>query len=202
MGANRAYGLASCLLVLSFGMIWRMVESPVEVAGYLAPVSPACCSRSASILTDYFCARCWPAEPWWRFDADSGKRSWSLVGIGAVSGASMVIYLPIIRQGSVYLPLIRIPFFDLSALWHGLGDALAARSSADPFGANGPQIWFWVELAVGRSQSSPSQCSGGAGIRRRIRGRARRVPPRPEPISRCSVSSACFLESRGVSYFW
>ncbi len=35
VGANRAYGLASCLLVLSFGMIWRMVESPVEVAGSL-----------------------------------------------------------------------------------------------------------------------------------------------------------------------
>jgi hypothetical protein len=28
MGANRAYGLASCLLVLSFGMIWRLVELP------------------------------------------------------------------------------------------------------------------------------------------------------------------------------
>ena len=28
MGANRAYGLASCLLVLSFGMIWRTVELP------------------------------------------------------------------------------------------------------------------------------------------------------------------------------
>ena len=33
VGANRAYGLASCLLVLSFGMIWRMVESPSQVAG-------------------------------------------------------------------------------------------------------------------------------------------------------------------------
>jgi len=27
-GANRAYGLAACLLVLSFGMIWRVVELP------------------------------------------------------------------------------------------------------------------------------------------------------------------------------
>ena len=27
VGANRAYGLAGCLLVLSFGMIWRIVES-------------------------------------------------------------------------------------------------------------------------------------------------------------------------------
>jgi hypothetical protein len=28
VGSNRAYGLASCLLVLSFGMIWRMVVLP------------------------------------------------------------------------------------------------------------------------------------------------------------------------------
>jgi len=28
VGANRAYGLASCLLVFSFGTIWRMVELP------------------------------------------------------------------------------------------------------------------------------------------------------------------------------
>ncbi len=28
VGANRAYGLAGCLLVLSFGKIWRVLESP------------------------------------------------------------------------------------------------------------------------------------------------------------------------------
>src|ERR1051326_3294593 len=28
VGANRAYGLASCLLVLSFGKIWQVLESP------------------------------------------------------------------------------------------------------------------------------------------------------------------------------
>src|SRR6476469_6763177 len=28
VGANRAYGLAGCLLVLSFGKIWRALESP------------------------------------------------------------------------------------------------------------------------------------------------------------------------------
>src|ERR1044071_1598933 len=30
VGANRAYGLASCLLVLSFGTIWRGLESRSE----------------------------------------------------------------------------------------------------------------------------------------------------------------------------
>ena len=30
VGANRAYGLAGCLLVLSFGKIWRILESPTK----------------------------------------------------------------------------------------------------------------------------------------------------------------------------
>src|SRR5437667_481318 len=30
VGANRAYGLASCLLVLSFGKIWQLLESPTK----------------------------------------------------------------------------------------------------------------------------------------------------------------------------
>src|ERR1043166_8922337 len=30
VGANRAYGLASCLLVLSFGTIWRILESQTK----------------------------------------------------------------------------------------------------------------------------------------------------------------------------
>src|SRR5947208_9449249 len=30
VGANRAYGLAGCLLVLSFGKIWRVLESPTK----------------------------------------------------------------------------------------------------------------------------------------------------------------------------
>ncbi|HTG29549.1 MAG TPA: hypothetical protein VK818_15125, partial [Methylomirabilota bacterium] len=38
------------------------------------------------------------------------------------------------------------PSFDATTLWEGLGDALAARSSANPDGANGPQIWIWIAL--------------------------------------------------------
>ena len=83
----------------------------------------------------------------------------------------MVIYLPIIHRGSAFLPLIQEPFFNSSAVWYGLCDALAARSSANPDGANGPQIWIWIELLLARSQLSPSPCSGHADVRRRIRRR-------------------------------
>ncbi len=73
-----------------------------------------------------------------------------------MSGASMVIYLPVIHRGSPYLPLIREPFFNPSAVWYGFCDALAARSSANPGGANGPSrsgsglsfCWRGVIVAV------------------------------------------------------
>jgi len=43
---------------------------------------------------------------------------------------------------------LRSPFFNTATLWNGLGDALAARSSANPSGANGPQIWIWIGLLL------------------------------------------------------
>jgi len=77
------------------------------------------------------------------------KILWTMVGIGLLAGASLFVYLPaIFHQGSKYLPFWRSPFFDAATLWNGLGDALAARSSADPDGANGPQIWIWIGLLL------------------------------------------------------
>jgi len=54
--------------------------------------------------------------------------------------------LPIFHQVPEYPSFVRSPFFDARTLWNGLRDALAARSSANPDGANGPQIWIWIVL--------------------------------------------------------
>ena len=147
LGANRAYGLASCLLVLSFGMIWRMVEFPsrsrVLGAGLVCFFFAHCIYYDVTFLCAMLAGGAMVAirrRQW--------KALWALVGIGVVSGASMAVYLPIIHRGSAYLPIIRAPSFDPSAVWYGLCDALAARSSADPGGANGPQIWFWIGLLL------------------------------------------------------
>jgi len=69
-----------------------------------------------------------------------------MVGIGFVAAASLLIYLPIIHRDSEYLSFVRAPFFDAATIWNGLGNALAARSSAESEGANGPQIWIWIAL--------------------------------------------------------
>jgi hypothetical protein len=150
VGSNRAYGLASGLLVLSFGMIWRMVELP---------------SRSRVLLAGLACilfAHCVYYDVVFLGAMLSGaamvvirRRQWKtlgvLAGIGAVSGASMAIYLPIIRRGSVYVPMNQYPSFNFLTLWNKLGAALTARSSAHPDGPHGPEIWLWVVLLLGGS---------------------------------------------------
>jgi hypothetical protein len=150
VGANRAYGLGSCLLLLSFGMIWRMVESPsrprVLWTGLVCLLFAQCVYYDAMFLCAILAGAALVAirrRQW--------KTLWALAGIGAVSCASIVIYLPTVHRGSVYLPIIRQPFFDPSALWYGLCDAVAGRSSTGPGGANGAQAWLWVELLLGGS---------------------------------------------------
>jgi hypothetical protein len=81
------------------------------------------------------------------------RRQWKalglLAGIGAVSGASMMIYLRIIRRGSVYALINQDSSFNCSIPWHKLGEALTVRSSAQPVGPNGPEVWLWVMLFLG-----------------------------------------------------
>jgi hypothetical protein len=150
VGANRAYGLASCLLVLSFGLIWRMMESPSKWrmlwAGLVCILFAHCVYFDVVFLCAMLSGGALVA-----IRRGQWKTLGALAGMGAVSGASLAIYLPIIRRGSVYVPMIRQPFFDSSAIWYGLRNALAARSSGNPGGPNGPQVWLWVALLLGGS---------------------------------------------------
>ena len=147
VGANRAYGLAGCLLVLSFGKIWRLSEFPTRSrilsAGFICLLFAQCVYYDVIFLGAMLAGGALVAirrQQW--------KILWAMAGIGLVTGASLLIYLPIIRRGSEYLPFIRSPFFDVATLWNGLGDALAARSSANPDGAVGPQVWIWIALLL------------------------------------------------------
>jgi hypothetical protein len=76
------------------------------------------------------------------------KIVWTMAGIGLVAGAFLFIYLPIIHPGPEHRSFVQSPFFDAATIWNGLGDALAARSSANPAGAKGPQIWIWIGLLL------------------------------------------------------
>src|SRR5205814_476839 len=143
VGANRAYGLASCLLVLSFGTIWRILDSPttsrILSAGFICLLFTQCLYYDVVFLGAMLAAGALVAirrRHW--------KILWTMAGIGLVAGASLLIYLPTFHRLPEYLPFWRSPFFRAATIWNGLGDVLAARSSASNAAANSPQLWIWV----------------------------------------------------------
>jgi hypothetical protein len=147
VGENRAYGLAGCLLVLSFGAIWQVVESPkksrIILAGFICLLFAQCVYYDVIFLGAMLAAGAMVGirrQQW--------KIVWTMASIGLVAGASLLIYLPFMHPSSELLSFVRSPFFDAATLWNGLGNALATRSSAEPESANGPQIWIWIGLLL------------------------------------------------------
>jgi len=173
VGANRAYGLASCLLVLSFGKIWRVLESPTKSrilsAGFICLLFAQCVYYDVIFLGAMLAAGALVAirrQQW--------KILWTMAGIGLVAGASLFFYFPIIHRVPEYLPFWHSPFFSAATLWNGLRDGLAAHSSATPDGANGPQIWIWIGLLL-----------AGIIVAVRLQRRMRaRQSPKPEVASK------------------
>ncbi len=145
-GSNRAYGLAACLLVLSFGMVWRVVEAPsrtrILAAGVVCLLYALCVYYDVVLLAAVLAGGAAVALR---------RRAWktlaALVGIGAVSAGSLVVYLPIVRQGTAYVPLWQVPFFWWGTLWGRFGEAVTARSSGEP-GGRGPEIWVWLAMVA------------------------------------------------------
>ncbi|PYL27660.1 MAG: hypothetical protein DMF39_10540 [Verrucomicrobia bacterium] len=147
VGANRAYGLASCLLVLSFGTIWRILDSPTKSrilsAGFICLLFTQCLYYDVVFLGAMLAAGALVAirrRHW--------KILWTMAGIGLVAGASLLIYLPTFHRLPEYLPFWRSPFFRAATIWNGFGDVLAARSSASNAAANSPQVWIWIALML------------------------------------------------------
>lgn len=147
VGANRAYGLACGLLILSFGTIWRMVEFPSR--SRILTASLACFLLAHCIYYDVVFLAAMLAGG---AVVALGRRQWktlgALAGIGIVSSVSMLIYLPLVREGSSHMSIMEWPYFTFSALWNPLGDAVTIRGSAQ-IGHNGPEIWLWIALLLG-----------------------------------------------------
>jgi hypothetical protein len=96
--------------------------------------------------------------------------------------------------------MIRSPFFNSSALWTGLGDALAARSSGDPNGSNGHQIWFWIELLLaGLIVAVVMQRKPAGGKQSPEAGETHHAKTRPDLALFCVVSM--ILGIAGYSVF-
>lgn len=146
VGANRAYGLALCLLVLCFGAIWRLVESPskhsVALAGIFSILFVHCVYYDAVFLSAMLlgAALVTIQQRKWRVLVTLGC-------IGSIAGASMAIYLPIIRSESQYVSIVQVPF-DLGEVWAKIAEAAGTPSSGHHVGGHGQEIWLWVLLIL------------------------------------------------------
>lgn len=145
LGSNRAYGLSLCLLVLTFGAIWRMVECPSRSRIIVTMVLSVLLLHCVYYDAIFLCAMLLGAAL-----VAIRRRHWktlaALVGIGGVACSSLLVYIPVIRQGSPYLPLIQIPFH-FPMLWERLRQSVTAQSTAYLGTPPGPEIWFWAFLA-------------------------------------------------------
>lgn len=150
VGANRAYGLASCLLLLSFGTIWRLVEFPSRSRVLLAGVVSLLFVHCVYYDVVFLCAML-AGGAMVVIRQQQWKTLVALAGIGVVSASSLAIYLPIIHRGSAYVPMNQLPSLDYSILWHTFGQTVSARSSAQQPRFNGLGLWLWIVIILGGS---------------------------------------------------
>ncbi len=169
LGSNRAYGLGCGLLVLSFGLIWRVVERPspprVFWAGLVCLLFTHCLYYNVVFLGSMLAGGTLVALRRQRW-----KSLVALAGIGIVGAGSLAVYLPVIRSGSDFVAMMRWPSFSFQTLWNALGDAVTIRSSGE-IGRNGPEIWLWLGLlllglvtAVPAQRTGRSQAAGAEAV--------------------------------------
>ena len=130
IGENRAYGLASCLLVLSFGTVWRMLQSPTAARTVAAGVICALFAHCVYYDIVFLCAMLGGGAL-----VTIRRRHWKTLGalavIGFVCSSSLAIYLPIIHRGAPFMSMMQWPDFNFLTLWGQLGDTLTPRSSGE-----------------------------------------------------------------------
>jgi hypothetical protein len=143
--SNRAYGLTLCLLTLTFGTIWRMLETPSKSRILLAAVSSLlfvhCLYYSFVFLGAMLLGAAFVALRRRRWRAMA-----ALMGIGIVSSSSVAVYLPVIRRSLSYAPLFQPPNFGVRTLWARVNEAIAFQSSAQPPSSSGFEVWIWLAL--------------------------------------------------------
>jgi len=170
VGCNRAYGLASGLLLLSFGTIWRLVESPTR--GRMFQAGLTCLLFAQCVYYDViFLAAMLAGGALVTVRRRQWKTLGALTAVGAVSAGSLAVYWRVIQMGGVYASIALWPHFNRSLLWLKLKEAVARRSSAEA-GVPGHEIWLWVALLLfGLGVALARQRTGAAATP------ARAMPP-------------------------
>jgi hypothetical protein len=144
--SNRAYGLAICLLVLNFGLLWRVVESPNRTRIIWAAVMGILLLHCVYYGAVFLCAMLFAAAL-----VLARRRQWkaltTLALFGALEGATLILYLPILQRASSYAAMMRVPF-DRSLLWHKVCQAMSISTGSQAGGTNRSAIWIWIVLII------------------------------------------------------
>src|SRR5687768_9738038 len=107
-GANRAYGLGALLLVVLYGLLWRVATRPTRrniiAATLVAVLSVHTLYYNSVTVLALCCAAMLVA---------ARRRGWPaalpILAIGAVAGASMLVYVPVIARLREWAMLIHAP---------------------------------------------------------------------------------------------
>src|SRR5439155_908791 len=120
----RGYGLGMLLLVLSMGLIWRVIESPTPrriVCAVSGAVLTVHVVYSAAFLLAAICLA--------GMVVGLRRKAWSSVvavaGIGATTASSPVIYWQTVAEAQSWNVLLQVPF-SIHLYWERLSKALAA----------------------------------------------------------------------------
>jgi len=134
----RGYGLGAFLVILLFGLFWKLTQSPtpkrIVLATLVAVLTVQCMYQSAFLLLAIGLASC---------AVFLRKRMWkgiaSILGMGCVAGLSLLPYLPTIKAAQEVVVVAQYPF-DFSVIWDNFVQALNSGSNT--------MLWIWIGLFV------------------------------------------------------
>lgn len=135
----RGYGMGIVLILISFGLIWKLVISPslyLTISAALAAIGSVQALYSNAVLLFAICAagvavavrnRHW-------------QRALLVIGTGGISALSLIPYIGTLQRAKEWNLIITIPKFSFSFFWAKLSEALSSAGNGI--------CWLWVVLVI------------------------------------------------------
>jgi len=135
----RGYGMGIVLILITFGLVWRLVISPSIYLAISAALAAICSVQvlyyNAVLLFAIGAAgvavavrnRHWP-------------RAFLLMGIGGIAALSLIPYVATLQRAKEWNLIITIPEFSFSFFWSKLSAALSSAGNG--------VCWLWVVLVI------------------------------------------------------
>jgi hypothetical protein len=158
----RGYGLGIVLILITFGLIWRVVATaPSPWLVGIAAIAAIC-----SVQTLYYNAVILFAIGIAGASVAARNKHWNrmtlVLGIGAMAAVSVIPYMRALGSAREWNDIFILPDFTFSLFW---------RKLSEPLSSGGPGVnWVWLLLvigAVGASLAAQFQRPGPDGKRRR-----------------------------------